>query len=312
MYRSGMVSQPVPLAPALSGERRELQGAAGRLSYYVAGPDDGSRGRPLLLVHSVNAAASAYEVRPLFEHYRRTRPVYALDLPGFGFSDRSDRPYTPRLMSDAVLAMVEAIRGAHGGGALDALALSLSCEFAARAAVEAPGGFASLALVSPTGFNGERPRRGAAGSNRGMPALYRLFTLPLWDRAFFALLTSRPSIGYFLRKTFGSDRVDPGLLDYAHATSHQPGARHAPYCFVTGFLFSGDVFTLYEALRMPVWMAHGVRGDFQDYRLARLLAERENWTVEVFQTGALPHFELPAAVIASYDAFIGGLPRPAA
>lgn len=70
------------LAPALSAERFTFDG----LSCYVAG-----KGPPLLLVHSVNPAASAAEVRPLFDHYRATRTVFALDLPGFRFSDRSDR-----------------------------------------------------------------------------------------------------------------------------------------------------------------------------------------------------------------------------
>ena len=62
------------LPPAIEAERREHDGRAGRLSYYVAGS-----GAPLLLVHSVNAAASAYEMRPLFEHYRGSRRVYAVD-----------------------------------------------------------------------------------------------------------------------------------------------------------------------------------------------------------------------------------------
>ncbi len=68
-----------------------------RLSYYVAG-----NGPPLLLVHSINAAASAYEVRPIFERMVATNRVYAVDLPGFGFSDRSKREYTPRLYTDAI------------------------------------------------------------------------------------------------------------------------------------------------------------------------------------------------------------------
>jgi pimeloyl-ACP methyl ester carboxylesterase len=70
----------------VAGERIEfVSPGAGRLSYYVSG-----HGPPLLLVHSINAAGSAYEVKPLYEHYARSRTVYALDLPGFGFSDRSD------------------------------------------------------------------------------------------------------------------------------------------------------------------------------------------------------------------------------
>ena len=79
----------------------------GRVSYYHAAPPDAAvLQTPILLVHSINASGSAAEVEPLFEHYRATRPVYALDLSGFGLSSRADRAYTPRLMTDAVLAMV--------------------------------------------------------------------------------------------------------------------------------------------------------------------------------------------------------------
>jgi pimeloyl-ACP methyl ester carboxylesterase len=298
------MSEAIELPPAVPAERVEMGGRAGRLSYYTALPEGDPTGRPLLLVHSVNAAASAYEVRPLFEHYRRVRPVYALELPGFGFSQRGPRDYTPRLMSDAVAEMAAEIRTLHNGQAADAIALSLGCEFLARAASESPQDFASLALVSPTAFNGEQPRRGAPGTTRGMPALYRFFACSLWSATLFALLSSRRSIRYFLRKTFGSSRVPPDLIDYAWRTSHQPGARHAPYRFVSGFLFSADAFCFYEALRLPVWLAHGVRGDFQDYRLTRLMDGRENWTVQVFQSGALPHFEAFEQFVARFDAFV--------
>ena len=302
-----MTSGAPDLTPAVSGERHALEGRAGPLNVYAAGPADATAS-PLLLVHSVNAAGSAYEVGPLYEHYRATRPVYALELPGFGFSDRSPREYTPRLMTDAVLDVVDFVCARHGDAPLDALALSLGCEFLARAAVERAPAFRRLVLVSPTGFNGATPRRGPAGSDRGMPGLYRAFTFPGVTQAFYALLTSRPSIRYFLRKTFGSDRVPQGLIDYAWLTSHQPGARHAPYRFVSGYLFSGDAFALYEALTQPVWMCHGVRGDFQDYRHQALLADRDNWSFTVFQSGALPHFEDLAGVTGRCDAFLDGGP----
>jgi len=51
------------LPPAVAAERLESQGRSGRLSYYVAGS-----GPPLLLLHSINAAASVREVQPAFEH----------------------------------------------------------------------------------------------------------------------------------------------------------------------------------------------------------------------------------------------------
>jgi pimeloyl-ACP methyl ester carboxylesterase len=297
----------IDLPRAVSGELRTLRSQVGRLCYYSAGPraeHDPALARPLLLVHSVNAAASAYEVRPLYEHYRAARVVYAPDLPGFGFSERSDREYTPRLMTDAVLAMVDEIRQIHGPAPIDALAVSLSCEFVARAAVEVPDAFRTVALVSPTGFDRSAPRRGPPESTRGMPWLRRIFTFPLWSEAFFDLLTNRASIRFFLRKTWGSKAIDEGLLDYDCITTRQLGARFAPYWFVSGFLFSDDVTRLYESLEIPVWMAHGERGDFVDYRYKRALEGHPNWTFAVFPTGALPHFEVLDAFTAAYGTFL--------
>jgi len=291
------------LPPAVSGERRTISTRVGPLSYYVAGPVD-AEAQPLLLIHSVNAAGSAYEVRPLHEHYRTRRVVYSPDLPGFGFSDRSDRQYSPRLMTDAVLAMTDEIVRRHGNAPVDALALSLSSEFLARAASEAPQRFRSLALVSPTGFDRRAPWNGPPGSNRGRRWLYDVFTAKLWSRGFYDLLTSRRSVRFFLNKTWGSKNIDEGLLEYDLLTTRQPGARHAPYCFVSGFLFSADITSVYQSLTLPVWMSHGVRGDFTDYSYKRTFADRRNWSFDVFETGALPHFEALEAFAAKYDAFL--------
>jgi len=205
-------------------------------------------------------------------------------------------------MIDAIHAAVDEIRRKHAG-AVDALALSLSCEFLARAALQRPASFRTLALVSPTGFEGSA-RDDAGGGNRGMPWLRSAFNVPLWSRGLFDMLTSRASIKYFLKKTFGSPTIDQGLYDYAYLTTHQPGARHAPYDFVSGYLFSKDALLLYERLTHPVWMAHGVRGDFVDYRHKTRVEGRANWSFDVFPSGAFPHFEMRDAFIRAYDRFL--------
>jgi pimeloyl-ACP methyl ester carboxylesterase len=299
---------PPTLPPALPGEIVRLSGAVGPLAVYTHAPASPADTRPLLLIHSINAAASACEVRPLYEHFRMERPVYAPDLPGYGLSDRSARRYTPRLMTDAIHAVLALIRERHGAQPVDALAVSLSCEFLARAASEAPSAFRTVALVSPTAFNRTEARRGLPGSDRGMPWLYRLFTTPLWSEAFFNLLTSRASIRFFLQKTWGSKDIDEGLLEYDYLTARQPGACNAPYFFVSGYLFSGDANALYESLSVPVWMCHGTRGDFTDYRWKAALASRRNWSFQAFEGGALPHFEQPARFISAYRQFLDTCP----
>jgi pimeloyl-ACP methyl ester carboxylesterase len=290
------------LPPAVSGDRFTVDGPAGPISVYVAG-----EGPPLLLVHSVNAAASAAEVRPLHEHYRRTHRVFSPDLPGFGFSARDDSRYTPRRMTDALLAVLAAIRERCGNGPVDALACSLSCEFLARAALEAPEALRSLALVSPTGFRGTRALRKPPGSTLEVPGMLAILRGPGWGGALFRGLTRPGVIRFFLEKTFGSKTIDEPMWRYAVATARQPGAEHAPLQFLCARLFSADVHDLYERLALPVWMSHGVRGDFTDYRQKRLVEGRPNWRFTVFPSGALPFFEDGEAFFAAYDGFLGSV-----
>jgi pimeloyl-ACP methyl ester carboxylesterase len=310
---SGVAQARETALPApLPGTRLELADKrAGRIVVYgEAAAAVNDTVPPLLLVHSVNAAATAYEMKTLFEHYQGKRAVYALDLPGFGLSDRSNRPYTPRLMTDAIHAAVHQVQSSHGEAAIDLVALSLGCEFAGRAATETPNAFRSVALISPTGFDRRAVRAAEhAGTDgtRAMPWLHGLLSVPVWKRGLFSMLTSRASIRFFLQKTWGRKQIDDGLLEYDYITTHQPGAEHAPYYFVSGYLFSTDAMKLYRNLSMPVWMTHGVRGDFVDYSGKPRVERLPNWTIDVFQTGAMPHFERPAEFIALYETFLKGV-----
>lgn len=292
------------LPPALNAERIAADGCSGPISYYRSITDMAVNARPLLLIHSINAAASAHEIRPLFEHFCQQRPVYAPDLPGYGFSSRSNRDYTPRLMTDAVHDLLKEIARDFKGVAVDALAVSLSCEFLARAALEAPSAFNTLALVSPTGFNRSSPIIGKPGATRGNLLLHRFLTLPGLGSSLFRLLTSRKSVRFFLQKTWGSKNVDQDMLEYSYLSAHQPGAQHAPFSFLSGFLFSTDINGIYSSLELPVWLSHGVRGDFTDYRLKSFFQARSNWLFQVFDSGALPYFERPTQFQQAYKEFM--------
>jgi pimeloyl-ACP methyl ester carboxylesterase len=293
-----------PLPPALPGTREVIETEAGSVSFYASIEGEGV---PLLLIHSINAAANAYEVRPLYLHYAGRRPVYAIDLPGFGFSERSDRLYTPRLMTDAIHAVSAEIRRRHGAAAIDAVALSLSAEYLARAALERAGDYRSLGLISPTGFDARLSGEGPAQSTKGSGIARAIVSVPLWGRPLFDLLVSRPSMRFFLEKTWGSRDIDEGLFEYDQLSAHQPGAEHAPFSFLSGHLFPDDISRIYPRLALPVFVVHGQRGDFVDYRHLDTVADKPNWTIRVLPTGAFPHFERLGAVTRDYDAFLDKL-----
>ncbi len=261
-------------------------------------------GPPVLLVHSINAAAGAHELRPLIERLAASHTVYTPDLPGFGASERRDIAYTPRLYTDALLRVAGAIRGRHGARAFPALAVSLGCEFLARAAVEQPAVFSRLALVSPTGLMGLKARRGPSGATRAVPGLHAALTRPGWGPALFRQLTRPAVVRYFLRRTWGGEAIDETMWADAVAAARAPGAHHAPLHFLSAGLFSADVLSLYEALAQPVWASHGTRGDFTDYRGRVHLQGRSNWQWTVYEGGALPYFEHPQAFGAAFEAFL--------
>ena len=67
----------------------------------------------------------------------------AIEMPGFGHSERSKKTYTFALMTEAIVHAVEWIRK-QTASAVDIIALSLSCEFVAAACSELHGAIRSL------------------------------------------------------------------------------------------------------------------------------------------------------------------------
>ena len=294
------MTRPAPLPPALDAARREFRGRSGRLSYYAAGD-----GPPMLLLHGISVAASAYEVRPLFDHFSRTYRTYAPDLPGFGFSERSNRRYYPGLYCDAVRDVLNVIEKDCGRQPIDALALTLSCEFLARVGTEVPSRFRTLAFVNPTGFTrGSNLYRAAPGSNRERPLAHGALTVRLWREQLYRTLTSRRGLRRSLERAFGAKTVPESLVDYAWRSSRRPGASHAPFAYLSGRLNSRDIRNVYEDVALPVWIAHGTRGEFSDFTEAAWTRMRPAWRVQAYPTGAMVHFEQLGAFCEDWEAFL--------
>ena len=301
-------SMNTPLPPALQADLHTLSGDSGRIAVY-----SGGSGPPVLLVHSINALASAAEVRPLFEALCQDHSVYALDLPGYGLSDRLPRAYTVGDMCQAIRLVAQWAAERHPGQPLQVVGVSLSCEFVARVAQQTSELFAALALVSPTGFRGGKSLRKPEGSTFFMAGFDRFLRRPgpAWGRLLFRQL-SRPSVvRYFLRRTWGGKDIDETLWAYAVRTAYVPNAEQAPLSFLSGGLFSADMHNVYESLRLPVWVVHGTRGDFTDYRALDLVRHRPNWQVTVMQAGAMPYFEDIDTFMAAYRAFEASALSPA-
>jgi pimeloyl-ACP methyl ester carboxylesterase len=186
----------------------------------------------------------------------------------------------------------------------------LSNEFAALVAVHSPELIHSLAMISPTGFKppqtdriSQRARRRGTQNN-----LYAGLAVPLWNRPFYDLVSSRASIQYFLRQSF-EGYVPPSFVDYAYVTAHQPGAQFAPTYFLSGKLYTPAVrTTVYKALQQPALVIYDQDPYTNFEMLPGLLQEKENWqAVRVSPTKGLPHWEQPERTFSALESFWEGL-----
>jgi pimeloyl-ACP methyl ester carboxylesterase len=284
------------LTAALAADRKYFATRHGtRIAYYS---DLNSSGRPLILVHSINAAPSAIEMKPLFDHYRSSRPVYAPELPGFGASERNNQVYNPTFYAECLCDFIADIDDAD----VDVIALSLSCEFVARATNLAPDKFHSLTFVSPTGL-GKRQPPGDSTSRKVQSVLGK----PWLGSSLFRLLTSRPSIRYFLNQSFVNKAPDE-LVDYAYQTSHQPNAQYAPFAFLSGSLFTQNATaSLYNTLSIPVLVLYDQDIHVSFDHLPELTKSRSNWqAARIKPSRGLPHFEDLESVTRELDQFWSG------
>ena len=282
----------------------------GAVAYdHPAPPGRAAQAPPLLLIHSINATASAVEMAPLRPRHATERRVVMLDLPGFGASDKPDRRYDPPLMQQAIVAALDQIDAPQ----VDIVALSLGCEFATEAVLQRPARVRSLALISPTGMaRRHADERWRGGQTRERRWLRRLLRDSPLGRAAFKLLTTRASMRFFLSRTWGSPHFDPQLLTQGRLCAAQPGAHHAPLDFVSGALFSHGIIERYRQLPVPVWVCHGTRGAFTDFDAC---PQRTDHGVGIVRTalaaGAMPHVEVPAAFDAAYRQFLMRSASPA-
>lgn len=261
----------------------------GSLGYYQDTTGDGPA---VVLLHSINAAASSYEMRPLFEALRGRRRIFALDLPGFGRSERGARAYTPALYADAIERFVIDVASPQGQP-VDLVALSLSSEFAALAARRSPALFRALTLISPTGLG--RPRA-SGGPARGL--LRGALGVGPVAAGVFRLLRTEGSIRYFLAKSFVG-RPDEGLVRYALQTAAVPEAQHAPVAFVRGDLFDPDAFgALYSALKVPTRVVYDRDAYSSFERLEALTQANPSISAHrVPPTLGMPQFERTTEVV---------------
>ncbi|PEN13839.1 alpha/beta hydrolase [Longibacter salinarum] len=282
----GQLPAPSTLPPALSVRARAVALPGGQANYYHR-PGNGT---PIVFVHSFNAAASSFEMAPIFEYWAENtdRPLYVMDWLGFGRSDRPNIDYTPDLYHSHLFAFLRDVVETPA----DLVALSLGCEYAASIGMQAAPMVRRLVLLHPTGL-GER--RGPAPLARAM--IRSADASGLFELFFYRLTRTASLRDFYERQVFlRKEDVPDALVDYAHVTSHARGAHHAPRRFVDGSLFLDNVASdIYARLYRPTLLltpADPARTVQQFDMLPDVLKSNErDLSHRPLPGGLLPHWE---------------------
>ena len=290
------VARPLGSLPNLIGGESGWYAWRG---YRIAWTRRGS-GPAVLLVHSIHAAGWSYEWRHAVDRLAAGGyTVWTLDLLGFGRSDRPDVAYSARLYVDLVRDFVrEAI-----AEPTVLVASSLSGAHAVAATASFPR-VRGLVVVGAPGIT-----RLATPAGPATEATRQVINAPLAGQALFNALVTRPSLRFFLRRTYYDPAcVTDALLDAYSAAAHQPGARHA----VAAFL--GQTLNLYVGgalgrVRQPLLLTWGREArEVPLEELDAYRAIRPDAAVRTFaQCGGLPHDERPAEWVPAVREFLAGV-----
>lgn len=276
---------PQPLKSQLPGEALLYRWQRRSIFYKVLGSPDAP---PLVLLHTPGIGASAHEMQHILAPLASTYRVYALDLLGFGLSDKPVLEYSAALYHTLCQDFLRDVvkRSAT------LLASGLSCNYAVSVAANAPDLCTALVLISPV----------ALQSNQQAFPLSELGETPLAKTLLYPLLSTRPA---FLLM---HGRQQTKRTDFAqfYAQTHQLGAEHAPMALLAGKL-AENMARQFAMLKQPILMIWGV----QALENPRAIASMRNSAsqaslkhqareVEIIQQAGLAvHEEQPESVVAT-------------
>lgn len=239
-------SQAGELDTVLKGEGRRYPWKYGDVFYLVKGNRES---KPLLLVHGFGPGASSYEWRKNIDALAEQFRVYALDLMGFGLSDRPPIDYTPETYADLINDFLKEVINkptvvvAHGE----------TSAYVIANAYRFPQLYERLVLVAPTPAILEETVPGPVNT-----ALKFLLRTPIVGQFFYNMMTTRRAIqNYYDRGGYHNPGlITDELVEYIFSSAHQLNARYTAASAFSKSL-SQDAHEPLARLQVPIVIVFG-------------------------------------------------------
>src|SRR5579859_3814139 len=234
-----ILDTPQPLESSLPGDAHIYRWRRGHIFNKMLGDKNAP---PLVLLHAPAIGASAYEMRKIIGPLAQSYRVYALDLLGFGLSDRPQIDYS----ADTYVTICHDFLTEVVAQPATLLASGLSCNYAVIVAERFPTICSRLVLISPSQLSGN----GQVTSTQ--KAWSKVLEKPITRFLLYPLLSTQTALRYAVSHQHSphQNQISTSAVHYLYAASHQFGAAYAAMAQLAGKL-AVDASQEFDALQQP-------------------------------------------------------------
>lgn len=253
----------------------------GTVHYTVKG-----NGRPLLLFHTTQIGFSLLEWEKNIEFLSNYYKVFAVDLPGFGYSQRQKITYTAYHYAQFINSFIQEVVKRS----VSIIANEQSAVFCTKAYELQPSNIKKMVLIAPKGIS-ENSYPTQKEKNKLI-----LFGAPLIGTSIYTYLSSFKAIKEFLFHTafFAKEKVPQEMIQQYYFSAHRGGVNNR-YIFssIYSHFMDADIKEVLKKIKIPVciiWGENNIQNPIENIETLKQL--RPDFSYYIFeQTRMLPQYE---------------------
>lgn len=264
----------------------------GDISYRKAGS-----GKPLLLIHDLDAAASSYEYHRVIPALSKKFTVYTIDLLGCGLSEKPCLTYTNYLYVQLISDFIKSVIGHR----TDVIASGASGSFVIMACNNSPDLFNRLMLIDPDSIN----------TCCQLPGSYsrhykRFLDFPITGTLIYHIAYSKASLKEIFTKQYFSnpEAITESMIDTYYEAAHLGFSPKSVYACVRCNYSRCNIVNALKKINNSIYLIGGNKKE----NIKDILSEyvTYNPAVEysiIDDTNHLPHLEKPADFLSNVNTF---------
>lgn len=249
-------------------------------------------GSPLLLLHDLTAGSSSYEFTKIIDELSAKHEVYAVDLLGYGLSDKPNITYTSYLYVQSIIDFIKNVIGKK----TSILATGDSASVAIMTAHNDGEVVDKIALINPQSLN-----KLNLIPNKQSKLLKLLIDMPIIGTFVYNMLTTKEAFHkvFAERYFYNPGMISEGLLEAYRESSHHPDCN-AKYTFASymGRYMNTNIIHALKQIDHSIYLIYGT--EKQDNQTIVDTYLSYNQSIESFPisyTRQFPHLEKSKAVL---------------